>query len=90
MKTYARIENGAIAELLTTASDPAKIFHPLLTWRECTTPGAEHGWLATATGFIAPPTPIAQPLLLTNLPQLEADLTALIAQFKAFTAKTGG
>ncbi len=90
MKTYARIENGVIAELLTTASDPAKIFHPLLTWRECITPGAEAGWLATATGFIAPPTPTAQPLQPITLPQLQADLAVLTAKFKVFIAKTGG
>ena len=32
MKTYARIENGLVAELIETDGDIAEMFHPSLTW----------------------------------------------------------
>ena len=32
MKTYARIENGIVAELLKTEGDITRMFNPALVW----------------------------------------------------------
>jgi hypothetical protein len=91
MNTYARLDSSnAVAELITTASDPATLFNPALQWREVTTPGVAVGWIATATGFTAPPPPAPSPSLTPSLAELQAELTALTSRIAAFTATSGG
>ena len=90
MKTYARIEHGRVAELVSTDGDLARLYHPSLAWREVTSTAVQPGWIVTATGFAPPPAPIPTPELLPSLPQLQADLAALIARVAAFTSHTGG
>ncbi len=90
MKTYARIEQGVVVEILTSAVDPHTIFYPSLQWQEVTSPGVLPGWLLTATGFTAPPTPTASMPVTPTLAQLQSELAALAAQIAAFTPKTGG
>ncbi|MEE5118069.1 DUF4376 domain-containing protein [Pseudomonas alliivorans] len=62
MKTYARIDNGKIFELLETGGDISQMFHPDLLWvavPDGISPLA--GWVATQKGkgwdFSAPLTP---------------------------------
>lgn len=96
MKTYARIESGLVAEIVTLSEDPAELFHPSLVWREVTTPGVVPGWLAGTTDadgvtlFSAPPPPIATPPITPSLAQLQSDLATLTAMIAAFTSHTGG
>lgn len=85
MTHFARIEAGAVVELLTTHADPSDIFHPSLNWREARD-DVQVGWLATENGFEPPPPPVVLPSPIPDLPQLQADLSALIARFAAFQA----
>ncbi|MBN9508252.1 MAG: hypothetical protein J0I21_03945, partial [Alphaproteobacteria bacterium] len=43
-RTYARIENGIVAELLTSAETPQTLFHPALHWMDVTGQGVAVGW----------------------------------------------
>ncbi|WP_148716683.1 DUF4376 domain-containing protein [Chitinolyticbacter meiyuanensis] len=53
MRTYARIEQGVVVELLQAEQLPE--FHPLLNWRDVSTvPGIAEGWRETGESFVAP------------------------------------
>ena len=41
MKTYARIANGQVVELITTAQSIGWLFHPSLHWEEVTGTAAQ-------------------------------------------------
>ena len=90
MTTYARIEHGRVAELVSADGDITRLYHPSLTWREVVSAAVQPGWIVTTAGFTAPPPPIPTPELLPSLPQLQADLASLIARVAAFTSHTGG
>lgn len=89
MKTYARVSNGVVAELVSTDVDPATLFYPSLQWQLVTDSAVVPGWLVSATGFTppVPPAPTIPPP--PTLSQLQAELTALAAQIAALTPKTG-
>lgn len=57
MKTYARIENGAVVELFETDGDIAEMFHPDLVWIEAPV-GVAVGYSYNA-GTFAPSAPAA-------------------------------
>ncbi|WP_160286407.1 hypothetical protein [Pseudomonas knackmussii] len=59
MKTYARIEAGAVAELFSTDGDIAEMFHPDLVWVEVPD-GVEvaTGWTYEGGEFHAPTLPV--------------------------------
>ena len=58
MKTYARIENGTVMELLQTSGDITTMFHPSMVWVDCTSNNlVSIGWSYTAGVFSAPPAP---------------------------------
>lgn len=45
MRTYARIQDGQVVELLSTAADIATLFHPSLRWTDVTgQPEVTVGW----------------------------------------------
>ena len=51
MQTYARIQDGVVAELFTTDRDIATLFHPALQWVNVTdasgtAPGSRHAGAA--------------------------------------------
>ena len=54
MRTYARIESGAVAELLATSQDITHLFHPALHWVDVTGKTVEIGWLMSGEGGFAP------------------------------------
>ena len=85
MKRYARIETGTVVEMMTTQAEPSDLFHASLEWREADA-AVEIGWLATDNGFEPPPAQVAVPTPEPDLPQLQAELNALIAKFAAFKA----
>lgn len=54
MKTYARIENGVVAETLTTEQGIVGWFHPALLWVDATgIEGLAEGWRYDGTHFAA-------------------------------------
>lgn len=56
MKKYARIEAGVVVEFTETDQDIGELFHPSLTWVECS--GAiEIGWTFDGVSFASPPPP---------------------------------
>ena len=92
MKTFARIENAVVVEMFTTSTDPARLFHPSLQWREVIGAGVACGWVLGPDGFVPPP-PISVPKTSSapiNLAQFQSDLLALNARFAAFIVKSGG
>jgi hypothetical protein len=86
MKTYARIANNAVAELLTTASDPSLLFYPSLQWIDVTAqPGIQVGYVQDPSGFRTPPPPAPVVIQMPTLTQLQAELASLSAQIAALT-----
>ena len=55
MKTYARIANGVVMELITTAEPIGILFHPSLHWDDVTGTQVRVGWVLGADGTLAPP-----------------------------------
>ena len=89
MKTYARMEAGAVAELLRTGADPATLFHPALRWVEATDPAVAVGWVEVPWGLAAPPVPQPGPAPLPTLAALHAQVAALTAQVAALAQARG-
>jgi len=85
MKTYARIQDGAVAELLTTDIEIIGRFHPALIWVDVTSEtGIAPGWQKDARGFLPPPAP--PPVAAPTLAQLKAQLATISAQLATLTA----
>jgi len=86
MNTYARIQNGSVAELFESAADPSTLFNPTLVWEPVTTCGVAVGWVFCNGSFSAPtpvtPTPVATP----SLTQLQAELASIQAQITALSS----
>ncbi len=59
MKTYARIQDGVVAELFETDADINQLFHPDLVWKECG-PGTQVGDVFEAGLFSRPAIPISR------------------------------
>jgi len=84
MKTYARIENGVVAELFTSDLDPAGLFHPSFHWVEAPS-GVTENFLYDGTRFTSPPL-IAVPT--PTLADLQARLAVLTAEIAALSPTT--
>jgi len=84
MKTFARIQDGLVAELFATDADITELFVPALVWVDVTeVPGVVQGWLYDGSAFTAPPPVPAPPP--PSLADLQAQLQALAAQIAALT-----
>jgi hypothetical protein len=94
MNTYARIQNGVVAELIATDLNPAQLFNPGLQWVLVEASGVAPGWVASInsnTGAVsfAPPPPAAPSLpVVPSIAQLQAELAVLTAQIATLTATT--
>jgi len=54
-RTYARMQDGVVAEMLTTQNDISEMFVPSLTWIDVSsTPEVEAGWSFDGARFAAP------------------------------------
>jgi hypothetical protein len=88
MRTYARIQDGRVAELLKTDGDITGMFNPALIWVEVTSlSNVAEGWHLNGTNFapsvVAPPTtPVP------TLAELKAKLAAIGAQLAALSDKS--
>ena len=85
MRIYARIESGAVAELLATGQDIRQLFHPSLHWVEVTGKPVEVGWVMSDQGFTPPP-PAPSEAMQPTLAQLQAQLNDLAARLAALAA----
>lgn len=92
-KTYARVADGTVFELLHTGDDIAKLFHPSLHWVDVTGETVASGWQQTATGFAPPPpapppappsAPVAAPEPAPTLAELQGELAILAKRLAAF------
>ena len=88
MKTYARIQDGLIAELLQTDDDITSLFNPALSWVEVSSqPDIAEGWHFDGTNFTPPsPPPPAAPG--PTIAELQTQLAALSAQLAALSGKS--
>ena len=87
MRTYARIHDGVVAELLKTASDITTMFHPSLVWVDVSTkPEIREGWHFDGKEFSGPPKPTA-PASGPTIAELQAQLVLLEAKFATLSAK---
>lgn len=82
MKTFARIEAGAVAELLRTEANPADLFHAGLRWVEVGETSVAVGWVEGPDGLASPP---PQPAT-AAMPTLD-DLHARVLALEAMLAK---
>lgn len=58
MKTYARIENNIVVELLDTDGDIAEMFHPDMVWVDVSSvDGIAEGWRVLGGDFVPPALP---------------------------------
>ncbi len=85
MRTYARIQNGTVAELLKTDGDITHMFNPALVWVDVSSQAdVAEGWHFDGTTFTAPATnhTLAQA---PSIAELQAQLAALSAQIAALS-----
>jgi hypothetical protein len=78
MKTYARVENRLIAEIIKTALDIHTLFHPSLQWVDVSGKTVQVGWLQGNDGTFAAP-PSAEPPS-SSVAGLLAEISALQSQ----------
>ena len=81
MGMFARIENGAVAELLATEATVEGLFHPSLRWVAVEQANVAVGWRHSEAGF-APPLP-EPPAAVPSLAELRARISELAAQVAA-------
>lgn len=80
MKTYARIVDGTVAELLSLNGPVVGRYHPSLIWLEVTGKPVQTGWIEKDGSFAAPP-PLPQPAPgLPTLAEVQIRLGELTAQ----------
>ncbi len=90
MHTYARILNGVVMELFSTAAPIDSLFPAGIIWVDVTgTPNVQVGWIQVqGGGFSAPAdqTPTIPPVTLASV---QAQLTALQAEVNQLAAGSG-
>ena len=86
MRIYARIESGAVAELLGTDQDITELFHPTLHWVEVTGQPVHVGWVMSDQGF-GPPSAAPEAPMQPTLAQLQAQLNELATRLAALVAQ---
>jgi len=83
MRTYARIQNGLVAELLSTDGDITSMFNHALTWIDVSSqPSVVDGWVFDGEDF-TPPAILPPPESALTIAQLQTQIAALAAQVAA-------
>ena len=86
MKTYARIQDGRVAALVTTAAGIETLYHPSLHWIDVSAVhGVAVGWDYDGT-HCSRPKDVAKPSAEPSLAELQARLAQLSAEIKALSA----
>jgi hypothetical protein len=86
MKTYGRVQNGVVAELLKTDGDIASMFNPALVWVDVSShPDVAEGWGFDGTNLTPPRAPPATPPVPT-VTELRAQLAIISAQLAALSS----
>ena len=86
MRTYARIHDGRVAEILKTEGDIKAMFHPSLAWVDITAqPNVVEGWHFDGTKFTAPPAAPPADAVVT-VAELQAQLARLSAQLATLSS----
>ena len=87
LKTYARIQDGAVAEVIHTDASISTLFHPGMTWIDVSgQPTVGEGWTFDGTRFAPAAMPVESAGLPT-MPQILADLASLKAEVAAMKAQ---
>lgn len=87
MRTYARIQDGVVVELLRTASDITQMFHPSLLWVDVSSNAdIREGWQFDGKEFSGPPE-AAEPASGPTIAELQAQLVLLEAKFATLSAR---
>ena len=80
MKTYARVQEGIVAELLRTELPIAELFHPGLTWVDVSSQlVVAQGWTFDGKRFAKPAAP-ATPAPMPTMAAVLAELASLRAE----------
>ena len=83
MKTYARIHDGRVAEIITTGDDIRAMFHPALVWVDISgVQGVQVGWTFDGAKWAEPvrAEEAAAPLSLSHIQSQLALLTSQISK----------
>ncbi|GAN76348.1 hypothetical protein [Acidisphaera rubrifaciens] len=81
MRTYARIQDRQVVELLSTDDDIATLFHPSLRWVDVTDqPGVTVGWLHDGRAATAPV--VTAPEALPTIDELRLAFAQLEARLR--------
>jgi len=85
MRTYARVQDGRVVELVATDLDISTMFHPALTWVDAShVTGISEGWTYDGSAFSrAVVAEIASPAL--SISGLQAQMAILATQLAALT-----
>jgi hypothetical protein len=85
MKIYARIDNGMVAELLSTDGNIATMFNSAIVWIDVTSQqGIAEGWSFDGASFSPPPAPPPAPGAPT-IADMQAQIATLAAQLAALS-----
>jgi hypothetical protein len=88
MKTYARVQDGLIAEILKTDGDITSMFNHALVWVDISPqPNVGEGWHFDGTKF-TPPSPPPATGSAPTIPELRAQLEALSAELAKLSGKS--
>jgi hypothetical protein len=90
MAVYGRIQDGVVAELVTTNAPISTLFYPSLVWVDFTAqPDVAPGWSWNGTTATAP---VVAPAAVTASPatlaELQTQITTLQARLAALTPAT--
>lgn len=85
IRTYARIQDGIVAEVLKTNADIATMYSPMLVWVDVTTQvGIRDGWRFDGKTF-SPPAALTSNVSAPTIAELRAQLAALGAKIAALS-----
>jgi hypothetical protein len=85
MKTYARMQDGRVMELVTTGADVGTLYHPSLVWMDVSSvQGVALGWHYDGARWSAPEAvPAASPI--PSIADLQSHLALLGGQIAALS-----
>ena len=87
MPTYARIQDGRVAELVTSSSNIDQMYHPALRWMNVSSvTGIAEGWSYDEVTFLKP-APQAITAHQMTIAEMQAQLATLTVQLRVLSEK---